>query len=122
MGDSYRFAINKRFQFFEQPWTEYKRRFWKNALGDEYESPSQSYNTTIYTQASDATQAPEPSTSRKLTFDNSAAETDADKNIQKLADLIKNRGKESPIAAAVPVVPVAKQMTETGENQFERLR
>lgn len=100
---------------FKQPWTEYKRRFWQNALGDEYESPTQCFNTTISTQVTD-TQAPDPSTSRRLNFENLTTETDADKKIQELADLIKNRGKEVHITdAAAEAAPRAKRMTETGE-------
>lgn len=80
-----------------QPWTEYKRRFWKNVLGDQYESPSQCYEASS-TQEIPCTQLNDSirPTGRQLNYEpeggpNAPDESEADRNIQKLADFIKNR-------------------------------
>lgn len=69
-----------------QPWTEYKRKFWKNALGDRYESPSQCYNeNTQFFKFCDPKM-------QKRSLDQSIAEDfEVDENIKKLSDFIKNR-------------------------------
>lgn len=66
---------------------------WKEALGDEYESPSQCYTANMqpHTNESVATRSTAIS-GRQLQFD-SPAESDAEENIQMLADFI-NRGKQ----------------------------
>lgn len=73
-----------------------KRSLWKEALGDEYESPSQFYNANIQKNAVtpvgvDGT-ASRPS-GRQLQFEQ-PDETEPDENIQMLADFIK-KGKRT---------------------------
>lgn len=83
-----------------QPWTEYKRRFWKEALGDGYESPSQCYTQGTQAQV-DATM---PSSSRQLIYDTSPAQKDleADINIRKFNEFIKNRDNAADVQEAIP--------------------
>lgn len=69
---------------------------WKEALGDEYESPSQCYRANLQPEATNAMAhktdnaygRPAP---RQLEYE-LPAETEADENIQMLADFI-NKGK-----------------------------
>lgn len=83
---------------FSQPWSEVKRSLWKAALGDEYESPSQYYSVNMQPTVShiNDTVAPRP-TGRALTYEQ-PGETEADKNIQALADFIKQgkKGNNEP--------------------------
>lgn len=106
-----------------QPWTEYKRRFWKNALGDDYESPSQCMsantqatiaNTPAFTQVNSTINATMPG--RQLVFDTQAANANlvADANIQKLDDFIKNREKAANIPERIP--DTAPRMHELGKS------
>lgn len=81
-----------------QPWSEIKRNLWKEALGDEYESPSQCYNAnmqneTAHTSETVVATRSTAHTGRQLHFD-SPAETEADQNIKMLADFI-NKGKRN---------------------------
>lgn len=60
-------------------------------MGDDYESPSQCYagNTQDVSAINDSIR---PTTSgRKLNYDEPEANTEVDRNIQKLKDFIKNR-------------------------------
>lgn len=78
---------------FFQPWSDIKRNFWKSALGDDYESPSQCYAAIMQKNVTNANDSivSRPS-GRQLNFE-SQAETEADANIQMLADFI-NKGKQ----------------------------
>lgn len=114
--------------FYSQPWTEYKRRFWKAALGDDYESPSQCVsantqattgNTPAFTQVNSTINATVPG--RKLMFDTQAANAnlEADANIQKLDDFIKNRENAANIPEQIP--DTAPRMHELGKPTEMRL-
>lgn len=74
--------------------SEARRNFWKSALGDEYESPSQCYTTNVQKNVAPSANdsiASRPS-GKHLNFE-SQAETEADDNIRMLADFIK-QGKQ----------------------------
>lgn len=76
--------------------SELTRRMWKEALGDEYESPSQCYNSNIEQDASHVNDSVvSRQTGRVLNFEEPATseDTEADKHIQALADLI-SKGKQ----------------------------
>lgn len=86
--------------FLLQPWSEIKRNLWKEALGDEYESPSQCYNVNMQQAGPAPVSVPNLNDSiaprasgRQLHYD-SPEEPEADENIQMLADLIK-KNKEN---------------------------
>lgn len=82
-----------------QQWAEYKRCFWKKRLGDNYESPSPE-NSPINT-------TPE--------FDPEAVNVipEADANIRKLYEFIKNRKNDVNIPEQIP--DTAPRMHELGE-------
>lgn len=99
-----------------KPWTEYKRRFWKDALGDEYESPSACYNAnTQVTQVNDTSIASH-ATGRQLTFE-SPNEAEADRNLQKLNEFINNRQTTDNDQMHNVVLPETGA-TESGKNSF----
>lgn len=76
--------------------SELTRRMWKEALGDEYESPSQCYNSNMERDVSHVNESVVARhTGRVLTFEEpgTSGDTEADKHIQALADLI-SKGKQ----------------------------
>ncbi|XP_055297166.1 DNA topoisomerase 2-binding protein 1-A [Sitodiplosis mosellana] len=78
------------------PWSEVKRSLWKEALGDEYESPSQCYNSNIQPDVSHVNDSVvSRPTGRVLNYDQpgTSGETEADEHIQALADFI-SKGKQ----------------------------
>lgn len=82
-----------------QPWTEYKRRFWKNALGDQYESPGQSQRT----QALQMTNHQETPPTQPTVSDQAGKES-----LKKLNDFIRRRNimtafeEPEPIPESLP--------------------
>lgn len=103
--------------FSQKPWTEFKRRFWKNALGDEYESPSACYNTNTQdvTQVNDTSFASH-ATGRQLTFE-PPNEDEADRNLQKLNEFINNRQTTDNDQMHNVVLPQIG-VTESGKYSF----
>lgn len=86
--------------FTFQPWTVYKRRFWKSALGDQYESPSQCYTVNTQKLQTTITDAVEEPAVTDLT---------EDKNLKPLTDFIKKRNilkdlsvDEDPVPDSIP--------------------
>lgn len=76
--------------------SELTRRMWKEALGDEYESPSQCYNSNMEHDVSKVNETvTSRHTGRVLHFEEPGAleDTEADKHIQALTDLI-SKGKQ----------------------------
>lgn len=83
-------------KFSKKPWSEVKRSLWKEALGDEYESPSQCYNSNMQQDVSHVNDSVvSRPTGRVLSYDqpNTSGDTEVDANIKALADFI-NKGKE----------------------------
>lgn len=94
-----------------QPWSEFKRKFWKEALGDQYESPSQCY--TANTQALQTT-CMDTST---VADTPARADPEHDTNMQKLTALI-NRKNLMDDLNVVETEPIPESMplysTDTG--------
>lgn len=90
-----------------------KRRFWKDALGDEYESPSQCYtaNTQKFTQINETGASLAP---RTLTFEGND-ESEADRNLKKLDDFIKNRKAEENHPVQNKLLPDT-ELPDSGKN------
>lgn len=75
---------------FMQPWTEHRRKFWRQALGDRYESPSQCYNeNTQFVKFCDE------NLQKHLADESFTEALEDDEHIKKLNYLINNRPTDS---------------------------
>lgn len=92
-----------------QPWTEYKRKFWRNALGDLYESPSQCYTTNTQALQTSYTEAGPSQPIR---------DTEDDSNIQRLAEFISRRNIINDLNI-VDTEPVPESVPFAADGKFD---